>query len=355
MRLQTVAFKAEKLLKANSFPSFILKTFLFPFSLLWGLAVFWKNFLYDVGAFKSLKVSSQVISIGNITAGGTGKTPLVLYLVEELLKKGKSAAILTRGYRSRAEHKDLPVRACSKEGAIPSWEEIGDEPYLLAKKLPVPIFVGKNRVLSAKKAEEKFLVLDDGLQYRKLYRNFEIVAIDASSPLEEDMYLPCGRLRDSKARLKEASLIVLRPISKEQDALEWQKVLRKYTSAPIVGMEPIFHLRCPGCKLPNSLEGLPVAVFCGIAKPEGFLKAVCGLGVEIKDCYIAPDHEKVPVKEFSEKCAQKGIKFLICTEKDYVKIENETASLPIAYLQMDYQIRFGRGEWEKLIEKMLNN
>jgi len=185
------------------------------------------------------KLSLPVVSIGNIVAGGTGKTPFTHYLAERLSKECE-VAILSRGYK-RTGKKTVLVRPETD----PS--ECGDEPYLLAQKLPhVKVIVDANRTVSGHLAGvlgAEVVLLDDGMQYRPLKKDFEIAVMHASDLFGTGFYLPRGLLRDSPKRLKSAHLIVLTGVSERGEFEKAEKAIRKYTNAPIVGMDLMPHPR----------------------------------------------------------------------------------------------------------------
>lgn len=289
-----------------------------------------------------------MISIGNITAGGTGKTPFTLFLARELLKHGKKIAVLSRGYRSSSEHRQTPLLACDGRGPIYSYREMGDEPYLIAKKLPeIFLYTGKNRCASSELAEKKaeFLLLDDGFQYQKLKRDLEIVMIDPDVPLKG--FLPFGYLRDFPARLKNAHVAIAK-VSNVQEA----KALENSIPIPLIGVKPVFTIKNRDGKKVEDPDR--VALFCGIARPDRFAKQVQERGIQIITTYFAADHSEVPVEKFSDVAMEKGAKYLLCTEKDLVKLEGVKTSLPILCFEMDFQIIYGEKVWGKIIEKILD-
>jgi tetraacyldisaccharide 4'-kinase len=202
------------------------------------------------------------------------------------------------------------------------YGEIPDEALLLAKRLPqVKVYIGKNRVDLAEKAVNEgaeLLILDDGFQYRKLHRDFDLVLTTG----KKEHYLPWGRLRDSPSRLKKAQIISLK------------LVLRRIVDS--FGREL------------KSMEGQKAAYFCGIARPERFKKTLLDLKVQIsKECLLA-DHEPVKLADLQNLAAAAPL--ILTTEKDFVKLPKH--SLPIYYLEMGAQITSDLDEWETLIEKI---
>lgn len=319
----------------------ILRGLLYCLSLLYGAGVFLRNLAYDLRWLKSTRAPAVVISVGNITAGGTGKTPLIHLLAKELLPLG-SVAILSRGYRSKIERSGKIVKIDS----MFSSEECGDEPYWLAKKLPeVAVWVGKRRSLSALTAKTKWILLDDGMQHRLLARDIEIVVMDGSNPLGYGYFLPRGLLRDSTRRLKQASLIVLSHVHDAKQYAMLKEQLSSYTTAPVAAMT---------LRLNNSakIAGKKVGLFCGIGRPQHFIHSVEELGAEIVDTLISPDHllpSAESLNTFAEKCRAKGAELLVCTEKDAVKLpDHSSLPLPLQPLSATLEWTFGEENWTKL-------
>jgi tetraacyldisaccharide 4'-kinase len=247
---------------------------------------------------------------------------------------------LCRGYRS----------------VKPSW---GDEPTLLASRLPEAIVAsGKDRMaraLEAKKKGAEVIVLDDGMQHRRLLRDIEIVTIDGSDPFGGGYFLPRGMLREDPKRLSQADLVVI----VGEMALRDKKKLAKLCSAPFVEVkmvpQPIRALT-PG--LPISLsKGALVGVFCGIGHPERFFKQVEAMGLQIAARHALPDHKKIGKKEmeaFATLSKQKGAECLLCTEKDKVKLSEAEApkALPVGWIPVDLEIVDGKQAWEKMLQKI---
>lgn len=270
--------------------------FLAPLSWAYGFFVEIRNFLYDISFFKITKVKPIVVSVGNIVAGGTGKTPFVHLLAKAFPKR--KVAILSRGY-----------------GSVP------DEAMLLAKKLPnVRICVGKNRALLASILEDvELILLDDGFQHRKLHRDIDIVLTRKTI----EHYLPWGFYRDNPKRLKQADFI----FEKDRDYQLKVKAIRDSN----------------GQEIP-SIKGWKVGIFSGIASPERFKKTVIDLGGEPISEVVFADHEIADLSKLPH------LKALICTEKDFVKLPK--TDLPIYYLEMEMEIKEPNHLWEKLIEKI---
>lgn len=275
---------------------------LLPFGVIWQCVSRVRHFLYDVGFFRTHKVHIPIISVGNIAVGGTGKTPFVIRLAQEF--SSTSVAILLRGYGK-------------------------DEELLFKKHLPwVPIYAHPDRVQSAKIAVAngaKLLILDDGFQHRRLARDLDIVI--ARHKDYTGRCLPAGDLRDSPHRLKKADVIVL-------DTEIQTNVLRILT--------------LQGQEIP-SIQGERVGMFCGIGTPDKFKKTLSSLGAVIIEEWILADHEPMGekrLKDFYEKCKLLGARYLICTEKDAVKLSS--TDLPILFVEIGVEV----AGFEKLIAKI---
>ncbi len=288
------------------------------------------SFLYRMGAilrFKppSIKVDAVVVSIGNIAIGGTGKTPTLIFLAKELLAKEIPIAVLSRGYLSQQEHKQ-PIRVAPHH----SWKEVGDEPYLIYRRLKCPVYVGKNRVVSATMAVAagaKVLLLDDGFQYQRLYRDIDIVTLCADRPY--------AYFRERLGALKRADLVVVKSEGRggrKEVGDVWMRV--KVARA-------------------EDLRGVKVGAFCGIGNPKSFFRTLQELGTVVVDSYVVRDHKEFPqLARFAKRCLEKGASYLVCTEKDGVRISSE--DLFIRRLSMDFEIEYGKEKWEKLIENIID-
>ncbi len=332
--------------------------FLYGMSQLFKAGIHLRNFLFDHLSLGKNRVDIPVISIGNIVAGGTGKTALIQRIAKDLASEGK-LSILTRGYRSKAEN--------SKRGVFVSLdspdplEVCGDEAALLAKHLPfATLFVGKNRVRSARRAASgiaDFILLDDGMQYRSLVRDVEIVLLHGDDPYGQGYYLPRGYLRDSPKRLRVADYIIVNHIHDEQQFTAIKKELARITLAPVIATHMVARGINAGSGLLNEpLEGHQIAAFCGLGSPNSFYNTVESLGVTISEKWNLPDHTAPKEKDltaFSKRAEAKGCKWIVCSEKDWVKLPRSVKeNLPIAYLDADLTIREGEEEYAKLLSHM---
>jgi tetraacyldisaccharide 4'-kinase len=347
--------------KRRGFFSSFIKFPLKLLSHLYGFAVFCRNWAYDHGWFKQYSPPLPlVVSIGNIAAGGTGKTPLTILFAKALDKEIK-VAIASRGYRSQAEHQKSPLVVSSGSGPMQSAAICGDEPYLLAENLEhVNVFAGKNRIQSSNLAAKEgvqLLILEDGMQHRQLARDLEIVVLDGRDPFGTGYFLPYGFLRDDPRSLSRAHLIVINHIIDTLHFNEVKTLVEHYTSAPVVGVnmavEGVFDLS--GVKI-EGIEGQCAGIFCGIANPEQFLQTVQGLGVDVVAEKYYPDHKLGSLEDlnrFARQCQKQGASILLCTEKDKVKLAAKSEiALPIRWVKMKLEVVTGIQKWNNFIAKI---
>lgn len=319
-----------------------------------------------------------VVSVGNITAGGTGKTPVVELLSRSLAARGRKCAILTRGYKSHDLEKPqvwldengkrvkrIPKIASDGVTRYLSPLYAGDEPFMLARNLDnVAVLVDKDRVKSGIFAIEQLgsntLILDDGMQFLKLKHEIDIVLVDCGFPFGTGALLPRGTMREPRASLKRASYIILtKSEGKPQDELI--ATIRKYNKvadiivtnhAPVL-LENIF----TGEQLPlEALKGKYVACLSGIARPESFENLVESLGanVEIRRSY--PDHywfDQEDLDAFVERCAERAMDMIVTTEKDAVRfLRPGEMDVPIYFLRIHIDILQGQEKWDAMIDRI---
>lgn len=345
--------------KDKSFFSNFCRTLLLGLSYIYKAGVILRNKAYDSKIFGHYRPPvPMIISIGNIVAGGTGKTPATILVAEEFLKEFK-VAVLSRGYRSLVEKEATPVVLSQGKGPMHNPDNVGDEPFLIANQLKdLIVIVGKNRHEASNMAAKlgaKLIILDDGMQHRQLARDLEIVLIDANDPFGGGHFLPRGYLRDEVRSLLRADLIILNHVKSEEHFIQISKLLKQESKAKIVGsvLKPtgIYDLNDQEI---DSLEDKKVAIFCAIAKPEKFKKTVLDLKAIVQEEYFISDHypfDPTELEKFANDCRVKGIEFLVCTEKDKVKLpKNLKLSLPVCFVKTKLEISFGQDEWKKFVK-----
>lgn len=285
--------------------------------------------LYRGGVLRRYRAPVPVISVGNLEAGGTGKTPVVDYLVKSLQRRGLKVAVVSRGYGGKGVPGDGLV--CAGDGPLVGPEACGDEPYLLARRNPgclVLVAPRRSRGIAAAVRHHgaQVVVLDDGFQHLAVARDLDIVLLDARHPLGNGRVLPAGRLRESPAALARADLLLLsrddgrgrfspppgKPLLRARHELE-------ATARELAG---------DGRPLADLRQGRGLA-FAGIARPEGFFSALEAQGVNLAGKIPLADHAAY---DFSLRArleqAAAGLDFLVTTEKDGVKLEPGSFSLP---------------------------
>lgn len=322
----------------------VMEPILSLLSVFYKSAIMLRHIAYDRKWLKTYKALAPVISIGNIAAGGVGKTPVVKKLAEEFSKK-KKVAILTRGYKSSVEKTEKSLKWNGESAFI-----CGDEPFWLASHLPqVDVWIGKDRVQSAQLAYEEgaeLLLLDDGMQHRRLVRDADVVVLDGKDLWSGKKFLPRGLLRDFPERLKGARLVIVMQINSAEELETLRPSIERYTRAPIVGTRLV---------VKTDLRGKRVGVFCAIGKPERFLRTVQELEGEVVTEMLGLDHqffEKKILEDFALRSREKGAELLVCTEKDGVKLSRGINScLPILSLPASMEIVAGEEHWKALVEE----
>lgn len=311
---------------------------------------------YARGLVSSHKLRVPVISIGNLTLGGTGKTPTVLWLAEALQKMGRHPAILSRGYGSETEE-TVNVVSDGKSLLLDPAAG-GDEPVMLARRLPtVPVLSGRRRYPLGVHAEQELgadvMILDDGFQHLALQRDLNILLIDHRSPLGNGHVFPAGALREPpRDASRRADAVIITRYQEGEPELELKELL---------GIErPVMKTRMVPGRLVNlndgsaidwpGFEGKRVAAFCGIAQPSDFFETLSGAGMDLCLRQEFPDHfdyEGPYLNELMQAAESKGAEAVITTEKDAVKIEGREFPLPVWYVEM--RLEFVKGE-EVLLE-----
>ena len=279
---------------------------------------------------KRVKLAAPVISIGNLSVGGTGKSPLTIWMCELLLKIGLHPAVLTRGY----------ARGGSSPGLVPSLGNtaelsalFGDEPVMISERLPsVPVWVGKNRAASGKAALAgggvDVLVLDDGFQHLALERDLDIVLLDRRSPFGNVFVLPAGPLREPPSNLRRADVLVITHAGKDFDAGPLRDKLRVlFPGIPVFACRHTMRgisLTKGGPLFPlNSLLDRKTVAFAGIVRPESFFKELGEAGITICDSLSFPDHHRYETGDLLgifDSASKHGAEIIITTAKDAVRI-----------------------------------
>ena len=339
----------------------VIQKALYPFSRIYGFVVKTRIFFYKKGILKCVRLPVPVISVGNITVGGTGKTPVVEYIARYLQAQGKRVAILSRGYAASIRQED----SFTDKGIC------NDEYLLFKENIPdIPNILNKDRIKGGLEAIKRFqaecLVLDDGFQHLCLARDLNIVIIDALNPFGHEEIIPRGMLREPLKGLKRADMIMLSHVDQcsRDKVVVLTNRLREITGAvPVI--ETVHKPICLESTKDttqldiNCLRGKRAFVFCAVGNPVSFRKSVENLGAEIAGFRVFPDHHVYTLSELQELNAEaKSIKpdAIVITQKDRVKIGNNLLiwEFPLWTLKIEICIVSGYEIFENKINAILN-
>jgi tetraacyldisaccharide 4'-kinase len=352
--------------------------------------LFWLSKVYQaivqarLGFYRSRFLRSHshgclVISVGNLTVGGTGKTPVVEMLARALQEGGRRVAILSRGYKSVprpfflrladriTRRKSLFVPRVVSDGVslLLDSRTAGDEPFMLANNLRgVVVLVDRDRVKSGIYAIREFqadtLILDDGFQYVKMRHSLEVVLIDSQAPFGNEHMLPRGTLREPPANLRRATHIFITKCDAPDNSALVARI-RKYnrTAEIIACTHRPKHLRnfATGESKPlEFLRGLKIGALSGIAVPESFEGALESLGAELDLTQNYADHHRYSVKEierFIRRCARRNLDAVLTTEKDAVRIPRIVdPEIPVFFMRVEIEILDGQESWEHFVARL---
>ncbi|MBN2857292.1 MAG: tetraacyldisaccharide 4'-kinase [Candidatus Delongbacteria bacterium] len=321
----------------SNFPilSALISLLLLPFTILYWTAVVSRNFLYDINFIRSYKSKTFTVSVGNITAGGTGKTPTVISIVNSIVADGKKPVVITRGYGRKTDSRFVVSNSSSVS-------ESGDEPMTIFKKTGVEVICDKNRTAAVKEIEDKFdvIVLDDAFQHRKIRKHSDIVLVDENRFFGNGLLLPSGILRDTASRLYRSDIIILSKVRDETSSpvSEKLKILRKYGKKILISK-----ILCPfisngkGKKPVDSISGSKIALFCGIGNPNDFFYFFSSYDVVSSTAFS--DHFDYSGSEARLSSIKKNSDILITTYKDFVKLSDETVTKNNIYY-IDIELEF---------------
>lgn len=280
--------------------------------------------------FRRRRLPAYVVSVGNLAVGGTGKTPLTLWLARYFKNGGRRVAVLSRGYG----------RSGSAPGRVPSSGELsalaleyGDEPAMLALELgDTPVYVGKHRwesgILAIESSRADLVILDDGFQHHALERDLDLVLLDASNPFGNGFTLPLGPLREAKAHLARAHAIVLtRAVEPESVARTRAQLDRAFPEKPVFAAQHKlrgFHAGLGGAVIPLSrVVARPAVAFAGIADPQSFFSLLEALGIDLRMAFAFPDHHRPTARDTAalfDAVRTCSADLLITTQKDAVRL-----------------------------------
>lgn len=333
--------------------SLALRALLWPFAAAYDGIVRTRALFYRRGIFRERRLTGTVISVGNLTVGGTGKTPMVLWLAERLASEGKRAAILTRGYRGSGQ---------ADARGIPQSDEVA----LLHERLGghAQLGVGKDRYASGRTLERhgaEWFILDDGFQHLALRRDANMVMIDATNPFGGGRLLPAGRLREPKSALRRADVVV---ITRSDHAPAVEAIVRRFTTAPIfyalTRLESV--LRVPALKVPlpeKDFAGAKFFAFCGIGNPDAFFDDIRRWGGHLIGRRAFRDHHRyaaADVAQLEREAVAAGADAMLCTEKDVFNLRDAIpANLPVFACRIGLALSDPEGFWQAVLAAIRRN
>ena len=326
-----------------------IRVILSPLNIVYGLLIKVRNYFFDRGIYKSKKVKAKVISIGNITVGGSGKTPTVIYVTNVLKNAGKKVGILSRGYMRRSKGYIL---VASEKGLVTEVDKSGDETYLAAEECSVPAAVSENRVDGANKflndVELDTIVLDDAFQHRWIERDLNILIFDQrfmqKTKSMDQKLLPLGLMREPFNSVNRADIIIIN--RKFNEKKEIPVKLKKYFQDKKIftgyyAATGIYDVKNHQHYELKEFQGQKSLVVCGIAKPYSFLKVLENNGIDFTNKLLFKDHKNYLHKEVEtirKKFYSTNAQSVLTTQKDAVKLTRyakELDDIDIYYLKID--------------------
>ena len=366
--------------RAKGFRAALMRFLMRALSGIFRILVQLRIWRYRSGWKQQHHLCTQVVAIGNITVGGTGKTPVVELLARSLRDRGRNVSILSRGYKSKKL--DRPQTWQDSKGATIPGERMpkvvstgrallldskfaGDEPFMLARNLDhVSVVVDKNRVKSGRFAVEHLdadtLLLDDGMQYLDLAHGLDIVLVDAGSPFGTEALLPRGTLREPPKNLRRASYILLTKCNGSSNEALIQRIRKYNKTAEIIECThgPIY-LEDVFTRERKPLEYLQekwVGAISAIAVPEAFEGSLEKLGARVEIRRRFSDHHRFSrkdVEKFMQRCVERDMHMIVTTEKDAVRFPRPASiDVPVYFLRIEVEILKGEDIWNDLIDRL---
>ncbi|HEY8272612.1 MAG TPA: tetraacyldisaccharide 4'-kinase [Pseudobdellovibrionaceae bacterium] len=335
-------------------------SYLKPFSSLYEKIAGFKNYLYNQEYFQSVELPIPVLSLGNLTVGGTGKTPLTDFCLKHYRRCKVKTAVVSRNYRAQVSGMTEVDLGHSDAAAY-----FGDEPVLLAARNPeVHFFVGPKKFKTALYAFEKvkpaLIIIDDGFQHRQLDRDVDIVILDATEPLENYQCLPEGRAREPWSSLSRASLFVVSKVNLVDSAKleKLYKELRKFNKLIVPMSYELLALHGFKGEIPLAeCQGQRVMLISGIAQPKAFEKSLEAFSLQVDCHFVFRDHHPysaADVASIVEKWREKGSPRLMTTEKDFVKLKALwPVEVPLWYAPLEVKIQSQENGFYEILDQVL--
>lgn len=325
-----------------------------------------KKASYRSGIRSRKRLTCPVVSVGNITTGGTGKTPLVISLARYFSEQDKKVAVLSRGYRRTNQSAKLVWVSDGKKilaGAV----EGGDEPLLIARSVPqAAVLVGKDRYEAGLEAMREFkpdlFILDDGYQRRfELHRDLDILVVDGINPFSTGHVLPAGLLREPLSALAEADVFVVNKVNLARSPEDIRTVLHHHNPRAFLVESCYRPLVLKDFKTgkevkPSTLDRASVGAFSGVANPLSFIRTLAEFKVLIRHAYTLRDHypyTKEKLKDILGDAKLRGLQYLVTTQKDEVKLPKDMdLPIPILVLEIEWEVTGGKNHWETVLKNI---
>ena len=338
-------------------------------SLAYGAGVLGRKALYDLKILKRRKIKAKVICIGNLTTGGTGKTPAVLLAAETLRKRGHEVAILSRGYGGTAPKKDVTVLL---DGRHTDWRLCGDEPWMIHQSLQgqgVPVLVCPDRTKAGELAVEMYgssvVILDDGFQHLKLHRDLDVVLVNATDPFGGGRLLPLGNLREPVSALRRAQIVIITHADRVT-ALELAR-LREDIDAAHPGVkilesahkaDHVLDVRTEVKHPLSHLKDKAVVALSGLGDPLSFETGLEALGATIAQSWRYPDHHAYTEAEIRSIAELRGSLPVVTTYKDFIRLPErwrETLTGDVLVLGIKLDLLKGRNVWIDTLSELADS
>ena len=340
----------------------LLLGLLTPLSYIYAVVLRTRGWLYDCRILKQKHLPCTVISIGNIVAGGTGKTPAVIWIAKYLQNEGVQVGVLLRGYGREDRHSILVV-SDGKQILTPLTES-GDEAGMIARKLPgVPVVVGGNRytagleVIQLWKHTNGVLILDDGFQQRQLARDLDILTIDSTQPFGTGKLLPTGTLREPKTALKRAGVLLLTRTDLAAESINFEQFDQgKQVFQTCHQPTRLYQLNTDEeCPL-GLLKGQCILAVCGIGNPESFVGTLHQFEPKAVELLAFPDHHRYASADLSDirsRAREVGADIVVTTEKDSQKLEAFAAAMQFVVLEIELEVKTNLETLKKRLKQVI--
>jgi tetraacyldisaccharide 4'-kinase len=337
-----------------------------PVSFLWETLYRLRRFLFDVGFFHKSKYSVPIISVGNLTLGGTGKTPMTLWLGHYLNEKKKKVMVLSRGYKGQLENDSGIIRSGGLIEKNPVW--YGDEALVICRGLEnASVVVGKKRAENLEhyfhEEQPDVVLLDDGHQHLKIDRKLNIVLFDSTLPLDRYHAPPLGYLREGMSALRDADIVIFGRVDivDQKQLSKLQKLVRSHCEkqTPFASFyyapTSINDLYFKEVMTPADLRGKEVICITGIASPQSFYELIAKEGGEVIEKFEFPDHHYYEAEEIERiiKVAKERSAIILTTEKDIVKIRRVSNYKDIYYVDINIKFLSGEEELMRLVDSVI--